>query len=754
MNAGTMPSKADAVVIGGGVVGAAMLYGLVEQGLKDVVLVERDRLGCGTTWHSAANIALIDVSTYAFLDFYLYNMELFSRLAEETGQEVGWRKTGRVQMATNEARVRALKHTQAVAHARGVESTWIGPNEVRQRLPILRVDDLIGGLWTPTVGRVNATDFIAALSKSARSRGAVVMEQARVRNIGLKDGAVSSVETDRGTICTSRVINCAGLWAPQIARMVGVDLPIHANEHFYILTKAFPGIFKDMPSFRDSDACIYGREEVDGLLLGCFEDRAKPIAIEALPDDFSFGLLPDDWEQFEPYMMAAIHRIPALQDAEVKMLLNGPENFTPDGRFLAGPIHRVPGFYVLAGMNSAGVNNAAGSARALAEMIVGKPVRVDLSSFSPERFLPFHSRPGWLRDRVSEAPGYLYSIGRVPREFRTGRNVRRSPFHGRLAAAGAAFGQVMGWERPVTVKGLAEEMRVMRRGAGLADCTAAARWRLEGAGAAALVKRIFGGLKLQDGECEVGLVPSGGGGVGSAMLVARLGEEFIVVGDAAREPIDTLLLRPQSGEVARLVPCHSRFAALALQGATAEDVMLWLGKAGTPPRPGEAALLFVGGAEVAVLRHPWTGAFLLLMATEYAEHVADQLLNAPPDLGIGWVGAAVLEFDRIERGIPSVDHELVGSVPPPLSGLKETGTGRFRPAPGHGLLRGSVAGELGGGEPIWSDGAFVGLVSSASPSLDGRSMLLAHMPSPGRSVTLNLEGTELAVEMSCAGSDQ
>ncbi|MGF7163437.1 4-methylaminobutanoate oxidase (formaldehyde-forming) [Rhodoligotrophos appendicifer] len=744
MTSETLPEKADAVVIGGGVVGAAMLHALVECGLRDVLLIERDQLGSGTTWHSAANIALIDVSTRAFLDFYSYNMELFGRLTAETGQEVGWRRTGRVQMATNDDRVRALKHTQAVARARGVESTWIGPEEIKNRLPILNVDDLIGGLWTPTVGRVNATDFIAALSKSARSRGAVVVENAPVTSIHRSGGAVCAVETARGTVQTTRVINCAGLWAPQIAEMVGVRLPIYANEHFYILTKPFPGVFRDMPSFRDSDGLIYGREDGDGLLLGCFETLAKPIAIEALPKDFAFGLLPEDWDQFEPYMVEAIKRIPALESAEVKMLLNGPESFTPDGRFIAGPVAEVPGFYVLAGMNSAGVNNAAGSSLALAQMILGIPNPTDLSPFSPTRFAPFHSRPSWLRERVSEAPGNLYSIGRVQKEFESGRNLRRSPFHCRLHAAGAVHRAVMGWERPVSVRDLAAEMKTLAEGAGLSDTTSCSRYMIEGAAAEALVTRIFGGLTLQPGECDMGLIQSRAMGVESMMLVDRISaDRYVAIGEATRETADALLLRPEATEAVTVREHHSSLAALTLQGPRAVEVIQVLTKASLPE--GTSSTHEIGGAEVRIMRHPWTGAVILLMASEYANYVADQLLASSAD--VQWIGESALEADRIRKAIPRLGRELVASILPTQSGVKSLDRGRFRPALDHGLLRGSVAGRLAGGEPLWANDTCIGFVSSASALVDGRSWFLALTSVVPETVSLDLEGDLLQVDL-------
>ncbi len=744
MTEAVQPRQADAVVVGGGVVGCALTYALVKGGLRNVVLLERDRLGCGTTWHSAANIAMLDASSPSYVDFYARNMDLFKRLADETGQEVGWRQTGRLQFATNDARVRSLKHIQAVAKAHGLAWDWVSPEAAQERLPIISTAGLLGALWTPTVGRVNATDLLAAYAKAVRAAGATVLERTPLRAIGRTNGRISAVETDHGSIATSRVIDCAGLWAPQVARMVDVALPIHANEHFYVLTKAFDGIYKDMPSFRDADALIYGREEVDGLLLGCFETRAKPLPVEALPADFSFGLLPDDWDQFEPYMLAAIQRIPGLEDAQVKMLLNGPESFTPDGRFIGGPVPEVPGFYVLAGMNSSGVNNSAGAARALAQLILTGQSDLDFSPFSPTRFAPFHARRDWLRERISEAPGYLYGYARPNRDFETGRKLRLGPLHHRLEAAGANFHSVMGWERPSGFGDLEAEIQALDSGVALADQSAATRLELSGPGAAALLAERLGGLDLAVGACAMAVAPAPRG-VESLLLVARTGEaRYVILGAATRETADRLLLTPADAQ-ATLLPRHSSLAQLLLGGPQAEALLAGLVE-GPLPAPGALRKATIGGAAVKLLRHPWSGAFILLTATEYAHHLVDRLEAATP--APRWVGESALETWRIAQRLPALGHELGPLQPAATAGLQRDDTGAWRPAPGHGLIGGAIDGTPYGGEPLWCGGKVLGWVTTAGPRrADGRAHFLALAGAADGPVTLALEGAELPVTL-------
>lgn len=738
------PRRAQAVVVGGGVVGCALAYALQQEGWREVVLLERDRLGCGTTWHSAANIAMLDASSPAYVDFYARNMDLFRRLQEETGQDVGWRQTGRLQLATNEKRARSLKHIQAVAASHGLGWDWVGPDAVRERLPIMATQGLVGALWSPTVGRVDPAGLVAAYGKAVRANGGAILEHTPLRAIERRHGRVVAVETDKGSIETPVVIDSAGLWAPQVAAMVGVELPIHANEHFYVLTKPFEGIYKNMPSFRDADALIYGREEVGGLLLGCFETRAKPLPAESLPADFSFGLLPDDWDQFEPYMTSAIHRIPGLETAEVKILLNGPESFTPDGRFIGGAVPEVPGFYVLAGMNSAGVNNSAGSARALAQVIVHGRSDLDLSPFSPTRFAPFHARREWLRERISESPGYLYGYVRPNRDFETGRNLRLGPLHHRLAAQGAAFGSVMGWERPTGFGDLEGEMAALETGVALADGSAATRLALSGPDAAAILAERLGGLQLAVGACGWAIAPAPRG-VESLLLVARLAEErFLVVGAPERETADRLLLMPAPGQRAELVPQHSGLAQLLLAGPQAAGLLAAI--AGVAPAPGEAGEAAIGGAGVTAICEPWSGTTVLFTATEFAHHLVDRLESASPRPR--WVGATALDAWRIAQRLPAPGHELSPLRSAAASGLAQNDDGSWRPDHRR-LLLGTVEAEPFGGEPLWVGEHVLGWVSSVGPlRADGTTAFLAVAERPAAQVRLDLEGIRLPVTLS------
>ncbi|MDH3691445.1 MAG: FAD-dependent oxidoreductase [Gammaproteobacteria bacterium] len=408
----SLPTHAQVVIIGGGIIGCSVAWHLTRLGWTDVVLLERQQLGCGTTWHSAGNIVRLDTSP-TMIQIYRYGAELYSEIEQETGQAVGWRNCGRVMVARTPERVAEFQHIITAARNIGTEVELVTPGEVRDRLPILRTDDLLGAIWSPGDGRVNPTDLLTAYARGARSRGARIIEAMEVHDIETANGAVTAVSSQAGRIKCEVIVNCAGLWARQLGQRHDVTIPLYPTEHFYLLTEPIEGIDSSMPTFRDPDGLVYGREEVGGLLFGCFDRNAKPIAPDTLPKDFSFTLLNEDWEQFGPYMTEGIRRIPALKQAGVRKLLNGPESFTPDGYPIMGQAPGLKGYFVLAGMNSAGVTTSAGMGRVLAHWIVNGAPDTDISCFDMQRFRPEHNEESWLREKIRHVPSAHMDIGIV-----------------------------------------------------------------------------------------------------------------------------------------------------------------------------------------------------------------------------------------------------------------------------------------------------------------------------------------------------
>jgi glycine cleavage system aminomethyltransferase T/glycine/D-amino acid oxidase-like deaminating enzyme len=428
--------------------GCSTLYHLAKLGMTDAILLERNQLTCGTTWHSAAQVRALR-STRNLTDLIRYSISLYSALEEETGQATGWINRGSLSIATTPDRMIHVRRQEALAHSFGLTATAISAGEAKERWPLMNADDVLGAVWSPDDGRVGPTDLCTALVKGAKARGARIFENTSVLGVTTEGGKIKGVETAGGFIQTDTVVICAGLWSREVAAMGGAHAPLYPCEHFYLLTKPVPGIEGNLPTLSDHDAGLYIRDDSGGLLVGCFEPLGKPIAPETLGEDFAFQLLPEDWDHFEPMMAGALNRLPALETAEVKMLLNGPESFTPDGAFMLGETAETQGLYLGCGMNSVGVASGGGAGMALATMIVEGAPPADLSGVDPKRFSDAFNSAEALAARAPEVLGKHYEITYPGRQWTSQRNLQPTPCHRVWTQHDAHFGQVDGWERPL-----------------------------------------------------------------------------------------------------------------------------------------------------------------------------------------------------------------------------------------------------------------------------------------------------------------
>ena len=461
-----LPTRAKTVIVGGGVIGSSVAYHLTKHpGWEDCIVLEQDQLTSGTTWHAAGLIgALRNTSNETALS--LVGQQLYRELEEETGISPGYKGCGSLTLARTPERMLALKRTLTRCRAFGVEAEIISPEETVAKyrhdgVELMSGDDLLGALWLPRDGTGSPTDLTMSLISGAKKRGARVFEKCRVDNfcvaddlasgVSFGDGAhrkVVGVETSSGhQIEAENVILCGGQWSRQLGQKAGVNVPLHSAEHFYIITKPIDGVHMDMPLMRDPDVFVYMREWSGGLCVGGFEPDAKPIWTEGVPDDFSFGLLPDDWDQFGQIFEGAAERIPALQTAELRSMVNGPESFTTDNAYILGEAPELSNFFLACGFNSSGIASAGGAGRALAHWVVNGQPEKDLFALDVRRFGKFHGNLEFLRDRTVETLGLHYSMPWPRRELSTCREQRTSPLYDDLKAAGASFGQKFGWER-------------------------------------------------------------------------------------------------------------------------------------------------------------------------------------------------------------------------------------------------------------------------------------------------------------------
>ncbi len=591
-----MTDRARVIVIGGGVIGASVAYHLAGLGWSDVLLLEQGQLSCGTTWHAAGLVGQLRASE-SITRLVQYSADLYRRLEGETGLSAGFRQCGGVTVARTPERMVQLRRTAAAAAAYGLDCELIGPSRALELYPVMRADDLAGALWLPGDGTANPSDLTYALARGARIRGARVRERTRVTGILTAGGRVTGVRTAGGDIEAEVVVNCAGQWAKQVGAMCGVNVPMHSAEHFYVVTERIEGVRRDLPVLRDPDGYTYFKEEVGGLVVGGFEPRAKPwLAPDALPEEFEFQLLPEDWDQFAVIMENALLRIPALSHTGIKKFYNGPESFTPDNQFILGEAPELRNFYVAAGFNSVGIASAGGAGRALAEWIAGGEPATDLSAVDIRRFARFHGNNQWLHDRVGEVLGLHYAVPWPNRELDTARPLRRSPAYHLLKEANAGFGSRMGWERanffappgqrPQIRYGWgkqnwlpwsAAEQRAARRSVAVFDQTSFSKFLLVGTDAeAALQWLCTADIATAPGRTVYTGMLNSRGTYEADITVTRLSAtEFLLVSSAAQTEHDKdhIARRIPPGAAATLVNVTSAYAVYGVMGPRSRELL-------------------------------------------------------------------------------------------------------------------------------------------------------------------------------------
>ena len=441
------PDRADVVIVGGGVAGCSIAYHLTKLGITDVVLCERKQLTCGTTWHAAGLVTQLR-ATRQMTELAKYTGELFASLEEETGQATGFMRRGSLRVARTEARLEELARGASMGRNFGLPVEKVSPGEIKERWSPIDLDGIVGGFWFPHDGQVNPADVTMAYARGARMRGGRIFENTKVEKILVENGRAVGVVTDKGEIRASRVVICGGMWSRDLAATAGVTLPLHAAEHFYIVTETIPELPRNLPVLFMGDECAYYKEDAGKLLLGCFEPNAKPWGHRGIPEDFCFDSLPEDFEHFEPILEMATKRVPLLAEAGIKLFFNGPESFTPDDRYLIGETSEVGGLFCACGFNSIGILSSGGVGKALSEWIRDGRPPVDLADVDVRRTVSFQSNKSYLYDRTTETLGLLFDMHWPYRQFETARGIRRSPFHDRLLAEGALMTEAAGFERP------------------------------------------------------------------------------------------------------------------------------------------------------------------------------------------------------------------------------------------------------------------------------------------------------------------
>jgi glycine/D-amino acid oxidase-like deaminating enzyme/glycine cleavage system aminomethyltransferase T len=683
----TLPSHANVVIIGGGIIGCSIAYHLTKLGIRDVLLLERRQLCCGTTWHSVGSVAELR-GNRRMTELARYTAELYRSLQAETGQATGYKKTGSIMLALNKERLMEMERTMALARAFGQEAEMISLAEVKERCPQVVTDDALAGLYLPTDGRTNPIDTTQALAKGARIGGARILENVEVTGLQVDNGAVHGVMTPEGPVKADVVVLAAGMWAREFAAPYGVSLPLQAAEHFYAVTENIEGLQRSMPFIRVPDESTYYKEDAGKLLFGCLEKRAKPWALDGIPKDFCFDSLPEDLDHFEPILTTAIKRFPLLENAGIQLFFNGPESFTPDGNALMGETPELRNLFVACGLNTVGVMSGGAMGKMLAEWIQDRRRPEGFAEFDVARISGFQSGRSFLRDRTVEALGVLYDLGWPNREYASGRGGRRSALHAHHILANAVFGHRAGWEVPLVyapegaepvlvpsyerqnwVPWMVEEARAAEEEAALCDLCANSKLKVVGKAAVAALHGLNGSGERGEGY-GVAYWLNQAGRLYAAPGILSLGEdEALVLSPPGSERLHATWLRSRGIQVEAIHEVSSGCAQFLLLGPLADEI---LGTAGAKLSDAGVVRTEIGYAP-AVLARTSVGnsrAWLILVPTEFSAHAREMLCatgKARP------LGLYALEALRIVAGEPAWPTEIGDTVTPAEAGLSQTG---------------------------------------------------------------------------------
>ncbi|GGO36831.1 FAD-dependent oxidoreductase [Gemmobacter aquaticus] len=754
-----LPSHARVVIIGGGISGCSVAYHLAKLGWQDIVLLERKQLTSGTTWHAAGLVGQLRASQN-MTRLAKYSADLYTRLEAETGLATGFRQCGSITAALTSERKEEILRQASLARAFGVEVNELSPAEVKVLYPHLNTDGVTAGVHLPLDGQADPANIALALAKGARSRGARIVEQVKVTRVTQANGRVTGVDwvsgAEQGHIAADLVVNCGGMWGRDLAAENGVTLPLHACEHFYIVTEAIPGLGQ-MPVLRVPDECAYYKEDAGKILLGAFEPKAKPWGMDGIPETFCFDQLPEDFDHFQPILEMGVNRMPMLAEAGIHTFFNGPESFTPDDRYYLGEAPELGGYWVAAGYNSIGIASSGGAGMALAQWMHDGEAPFDLWEVDIRRAQPFQRNRRYLKERVSETLGLLYADHFPYRQMATSRGIRRTPLHEHLKARGAVFGEVAGWERAnwFARDGQEREYRyswqrqnwfdnqraehmALREGVGLLDMSSFGKIRVDGADALALLQRLCANeINVDAGRLVYTQMLNARGGIESDLTVTRLAEtSFLLVVPGATLQRDLAWLRRHAGEArVTIIDMTAAEAVLPVMGPLSRALLSRVSphdfsNDGHPFGTVREIEIGMGLARAHRVTYVGELGWELYVSADQAVHVFETLVEAGADMGLRLCGLHAMDSCRIEKAYRHFGHDITDEDHVLEAGLGfavKTGKGDFMGR--EAVLRKREAGLtrrlmqfrltdpeplLYHNEPILRDGQIVGQLSSGN----------------------------------------
>jgi 4-methylaminobutanoate oxidase (formaldehyde-forming) len=680
------PNSARIVVIGGGIIGCSVAYHLAHMGCTDVVLLERDRLTSGTTWHAAGLIVTFGSTSETSTEMRKYSRDLYSRLEAETGQATGFRPVGFIEVATDADRLEEYRRVSAFNRYCGIDVHEISAREVQDLFPLARTDDMLAGFYVKEDGRADPVDVTMALAKGAKLKGAKILEGVTVTGVLQSRGAVTGVQTSHGTIRCETVVNCAGMWARELGALSGVNIPLQAAEHYYLITGKLPDIDRAWPVLEDPGSYSYFREEGGGLMIGLFETICAPWKVDGVPKDFSFGEIEPDWDRMTPYLEKAMARIPGSQAAGIKKFFCGPESFTPDLKPIVGEAPELANYFVAAGLNSIGILTGGGIGRMLAHWILTGAPDADITGINIDRLHPYQSNPDYRRTRTVESLGMVYQCHYPTRSMMTARDAKRSPLHDRLVGRGAYFKDVSGWEgadwyAPPGVEPKVErlswgrqnwfaywraEHEACRSGVILMDMSFMSKFLVQGRDAG----RVLNHLSANNVDGEPGRITytqwlNEGGTIEADLTVTKHDDQhyMVVASDTAHRHVLARLRRHCADAHAFATDISAAYAQINIQGPRSRELLQTVTSADLSNEafPFRCAKeIDLGLARVLCVRITYLGelGYELYVPTEQATHVYDRLVQAGDSVGLRHAGLKALASLRMEKGYRDYGHDI------------------------------------------------------------------------------------------------
>ena len=682
-----VPKKARAVIIGGGIIGCSVAYHLTKLGWKDVLLLERKQLTSGTTWHAAGLIAQLR-ATANMTKLAKYSQELYGSLEKETGVATGFKRCGSITVALTNERKEEIYRQASMARAFGVEVEEISPQEVKEKYSYLNIDQVKAGVWLPLDGQGDPANIALALAKGARQNGGIIIQNTKVTGFKKEGRRITGVNwsqgDEMGTTDAELVVNCAGMWGHNLGKMMGVNVPLHACEHFYIVTEPVKDL-KQMPVLRVPDECAYYKEDAGKFMLGAFEPNAKPWGMEGISENFEFDQLPEDFDHFEPILEMAVNRIPALGEAGIHTFFNGPESFTPDDAYHLGLAPEMDNVWIAAGFNSIGIQSAGGAGMALAQWITDGKKPFDLGDVDISRMQPFQGNKKYLFERSKETLGLLYADHYPYRQKASARGIRRSPFHSQLLEKGAVMGELAGWERANWYaerdqkreyeyswkrqnwfENSAQEHRAVRENVGIYDMSSFGKIRVEGSEACEFLNYISGAnCDVPIGKIVYTQFLNEDGGIEADVTVTRLSElSFMVVTPAATRLADqTWMLRHSINFNIVIIDVTSAEGVLAIMGPNSRKLLAQISSADLSNKNnpfGTAQEVEIGMGLARIHRVSFVGelGWEVYATSDQAGHIFEVIADAGQEMGLKFCGMHMMDSCRIEKGFRHFGHDI------------------------------------------------------------------------------------------------